>query len=71
MTALIQFRCRATEHQSPAVRDVTVNPITLHEHLWAYCPLGAPEGHEWEKLQIGRSLDEMRRTTFSETRLAT
>ena len=70
MTALIQFRCRAIDHQNPAVLDVTVSPITLHEHHWAYCPLGVPDGHEWARLEIGRSLDEIRRTTFSEARLA-
>ncbi len=71
MPALIQFRCRAIEHQSPAVLNVTVSPITLYEHLWAYCPLGVSAGHAWARLEIGRSLDEMRRTRFSEARLAT
>ena len=71
MTALIQFRCRAIEHQSPAVLNVAVSPITLHENSWAYCPLGVQEGHEWARLEIGRPLNEMRRTTVSEARLAT
>jgi hypothetical protein len=68
-TALIQFRCKAIDHQNVAVLNVTVSPITLHEHRWAYCPLGVSEGHEWAKLEIGRSFDEVRRTTFSEARV--
>ena len=71
MAALIQFRCRAIEHQSPAVLNVTVSPITLHERQWAYCPLGVPDGHEWSELEIGRSFDEVSRTTVSEARIAT
>jgi hypothetical protein len=70
MTALIQFRCQAIEHQNAAVLDVSVSPITLHERHWAYCPLGVPEGHEWAKLETGRSFDEVRRMTFSEARRA-
>jgi hypothetical protein len=69
MTSLIEFRCRAFEHQKSAVRNVSVSPITLHEQRWAYCPRGVAEGHEWTKLEIGRSLDDVRRTTFSEARL--
>ena len=68
MTALIHFRCRATEHQVPGAGSA-LSPITFHEHLWAYCPLGVSEGHDWEKLEVGRLLKELQRTSFSEARL--
>jgi len=69
MDALMQFRCRAVRHQDPAVLRAQVSPITLHQRLWAYCPLGVDESHEWEKLEGGRSFEELKRKSFSEARI--
>jgi hypothetical protein len=61
MTPLIYFRCQSPEHQLPIKPDrgQPGSPITFHDRRWAYCPLGASEGHAWTELTQGLSVSEL------------
>jgi hypothetical protein len=58
--ALIRFVCRSSDHQHGRI-DLS-NPVTLHQHEWAFCPAGLTEGHTWERIEgAGATLDALRR----------
>ena len=62
--ALIRFVCRKAEHQRRNT-DVS-NPVTLHQHEWAFCPAGLSDGHTWERID-DTTLETLRHRTV-ETR---
>lgn len=56
---LFQFVCVAKNHQARLqAPNAVANPITVHDHEWAYCPSGDETGHEW-KATGGIRLDEV------------
>ena len=54
MTRLVECVCRAKDHQQlPLLEPNTQwapNVLTFREHVWAYCPAGKPDGHEWKRV---------------------
>jgi hypothetical protein len=54
MTKLVRYVCRAADHQEPSLFDPRApwspNPLRLREGAWAYCPMGAQDGHQWEQI---------------------
>lgn len=66
MSASIQFRCTAAEHQRPVADPrAPTSPVTYHDGKWAYCPLGFHEGHTWMAIAPS-SLDEVKQALRSE-----
>lgn len=70
MTKLVRYVCRAADHQRPSVFDERApwspNPLRLREGAWAYCRMGAQDGHEWEQIPdrpIADLRDETERAT--------
>jgi hypothetical protein len=63
MSALFWYVCRSTAHQdSHGLRSderVALNPITIHDGRWSYCPSGSATSHTWEPVH-GCTLDEVR-----------
>jgi hypothetical protein len=68
--ALFRFCCRESTHQQLYLFGVdgheARNPITWHEHGWAYCPSGLPEGHRWEHVPA-ISLAAIKRASLATT----
>ena len=62
MTPLIYLRCRNSEHQLADASNGSQpgSPITWHDGRWAYCPLGAPDEHDWLELKTGHSVADLR-----------
>ena len=52
-TDLVRYVCRAQVHvaASRAARLAAVNPVTIHDGVWAYCPAGSRTDHEWEAIE--------------------
>jgi hypothetical protein len=56
MNDRIEFFCVHPAHQAPSL----VATVTFHDDMWAYCPAGQGEGHDWRHgAEI--TLDELRR----------
>ncbi|HEY8786994.1 MAG TPA: hypothetical protein VIN63_11010 [Candidatus Limnocylindria bacterium] len=53
MNDRVDFVCARAEHQGSELDDV----LTMHEDLWAYCPGGAREHHDWRPTG-GMSLED-------------
>lgn len=51
MSAKISFVCRTEGHQDTPTAIGPSSPVTLHDGVWAYCPLGAVDGHAWEPVE--------------------
>jgi hypothetical protein len=47
---LIVYRCNEPRHQI-RVSEPRASPITVVEGNWAYCPMGAPDMHTWERVK--------------------
>jgi hypothetical protein len=59
---LIHYFCRHPDHQKLArdpIDDPAANPITLYEKEWAFCPSGAKQDHQWDRID-GLTVDELR-----------
>ncbi|TME66043.1 MAG: hypothetical protein E6I54_02585 [Chloroflexi bacterium] len=52
-TDLVRYVCRAQAHVTPSrtARLAAVNPVTIHDGVWAYCPAGSRTDHEWEAIE--------------------
>ena len=52
-TDLVRYVCRAQVHvaASRTARLAAVNPVTIHDGVWAYCPAGSRTDHEWEAIE--------------------
>jgi hypothetical protein len=54
VTRLVRYVCAAPEHQQMSLfdrgEDWAPNTLTYRDGAWAYCPLGAPEGHDWQRI---------------------
>jgi hypothetical protein len=63
MSALFWYVCRSSAHQDTYRfqfdRRPPMNPITIHDGRWSYCPSGAAASHTWEPVR-GCTLDEVR-----------
>jgi hypothetical protein len=66
MTKLVRYVCRTPGHHQLSVFDARApwapNPLRLREGAWAYCPIGAEDGHEWEQI-ADRPIDDLRAET--------
>ena len=63
MTKLVRFVCQERTHQQPPLFDRAAswapNTLTFREGAWAYCPMGAPDGHRWVEVP-DRPFEEVR-----------
>jgi hypothetical protein len=63
MTKLVRYVCRTPAHQHLTIFDArepwSPNPLRLRDAAWAYCPIGARDGHEWEQI-ADRPIDDLR-----------
>ncbi len=52
-TDLVRYVCRAQVHvaASRTARLAAVNPVTIYDGAWAYCPAGARTEHEWKAIE--------------------
>ena len=66
MTKLVRYVCQAVDHRQPSLFDSTAswapNPLSLRDGAWAYCPMGAPDGHDWRQI-ADRPIDDLREET--------
>lgn len=71
MNTLVQYVCRAKDHQQLALFEANAawapNPMTFYEGRWAYCPAGKSEGHDWQPIE-GQKFEELRDRTEAEIR---
>jgi hypothetical protein len=63
VTKLVRYVCRARAHQQLPLFDSSApwapNTLTYRDAAWAYCPSGAPDGHDWEQIEDA-SVEEVR-----------
>jgi hypothetical protein len=63
---MVRYVCRTAGHQQLSLFDAQAswapNTLTLREGAWAYCPMGQPDGHEWEQIE-DRPIDDVREET--------
>jgi hypothetical protein len=59
---LIRFVCRTAAHQRAVLTldpAEPTSPVTLFQREWAYCPSGATDGHQWERI-AGAAVQDIR-----------
>jgi hypothetical protein len=66
VTRLVRYICAAPQHQQLSLfergSEWAPNTLTYRDSAWAYCPLGAPGGHEWQQIP-DRDYEQLREET--------